>query len=118
MQVSVENTSTVEKRLTIQLPAEEVKKNIDTRLRELGKQVRLKGFRPGRIPFSVLKQRYGKQATQEVIQQATQNALQQAVQQESLRVVGNPRLDAPPVLNDETGAKGETRTLTGCPTGS
>ena len=103
MQVSVENTSAVEKRLTIQVPAEEVKKNIDTRLRELGKQVRLKGFRPGRIPFSVLKQRYGKQATQEVIQQATQNALQQAVQQESLRVVGNPRLDELPALNDDTG---------------
>jgi len=103
MQVSVENISAVEKRLKIQVPAEEIKNQIDARLRELGKQVRLKGFRPGRIPFSVLKQRYGPQAAQEVIQQATQTSLQQAIEQESLRVIANPRLDEAPVLDDETG---------------
>ena len=93
MQVSVENISAVEKQLKIQVPAEEVKKQIDARLREIGKQVRLKGFRPGRIPFSVLKQRYGPQATQEVIQQTAQSALQQAVEQESLRIAANPRVE-------------------------
>jgi trigger factor len=103
MQVSVETISTVEKRLKIQVPAEEVKKQIDARLRELGKQVRLKGFRPGRIPFSVLKQRYGPSATQEVIQKTAQESLQQAIQQESLRIAANPRLDEEPVLDDETG---------------
>jgi len=82
MQVSVENTSSVEKRLKIQVPAEEVNKKIDARLRELGKQVRLKGFRPGRIPFSVLRQRYGPQAKAEVIQQTAQTSLQQAIEQE------------------------------------
>jgi trigger factor len=103
MQVSVENTSVVEKKLKIQVPAEEVKKQIDARLREIGKQVRLKGFRPGRIPFSVLKQRYGPQATQEVIQQTAQESLQQAIEQESLRIAANPRLEEAPVLDDETG---------------
>jgi len=103
MQVSVENTSTVEKRLKIQVPAEEVNKQIDARLREIGKQVRLKGFRPGRIPFSVLRQRYGPQATQEVIQQTAQTSLQQAIEQESLRIAANPRLEEEPVLDDETG---------------
>ena len=103
MQVSVENNSSVEKRLKIQVPAEEVNKQIDARLRELGKQVRLPGFRPGRIPFSVLKQRYGKQATQEVIQQTAQTSLQQAIEQESLRIAANPRLEEEPTLDDETG---------------
>jgi trigger factor len=103
MQVSVENSSTVEKRLKIQVPAEEVNKQIDARLRELGKQVRLKGFRPGRIPFKVLRQRYGKQARQEVIQQTAQDSLRQAIEQESLRIAANPRLDEEPVLDDETG---------------
>jgi trigger factor len=102
MQVSVENISTVEKRLKIQVPADEVNKQIDTRLREIGKQVRLKGFRPGRIPYSVLKQRYGPQATQEVVQQTAQSALQQAVEQESLRIAANPRVESEPVL-DESG---------------
>jgi trigger factor len=100
MQVSVENVSAVEKRLKIQVPAEEVKSKVDARLREIGKQVRLKGFRPGRIPFSVLNQRYGPQARQEVIQQETQTALQQAIEQESLRIAANPRLDEAPVLDD------------------
>ena len=104
MQVSVENISTVETRLKIQVPAEEVKKKIDARLREIGKQVRLKGFRPGRIPFSVLNQRYGQQAKQEIIQQTAQSALQQAVQQESLRIAANPRVENEPVF-DESGLK-------------
>jgi len=100
MQVSVENISTVETRLKIQVPAEEVKKQINARLREIGKQVRLKGFRPGRIPFSVLNQRYGPQATKEVIQQTAQTALQEAVEKESLRIASNPRVEKEPVLDD------------------
>jgi trigger factor len=104
MQVSVENISTVETRLKIQVPAEEVKKKIDARLREIGKQVRLKGFRPGRVPFSVLNQRYGQQAKQEIIQQTAQSALQQALQQESLRIAASPRVESEPVF-DESGLK-------------
>ena len=103
MQVSVENTSSVEKQLKIQVPAEEVKKQIDARLREIGKQVRLPGFRPGRIPFSVLRQRYGPQAKAEVIQQTAQASLQQAIEDESLRIAATPRVEEEPILDDETG---------------
>ena len=100
MQVSVESISTVETRLKIQVPAEEVKKQINARLKEIGKQVRLPGFRPGRIPFSVLNQRYGPQAKQEVIQQTAQTALQEAVEKESLRIAANPRVESEPVLGE------------------
>ena len=100
MQVSVESISTVETRLKIQIPAEEVKKQINARLKEIGKQVRLKGFRPGRIPFSVLNQRYGPQAKQEVIQQTAQTALQEAVEKGSLRIAANPRVESEPVLGE------------------
>jgi trigger factor len=103
MQVSVENTSSIERRLKIQVPAEEVQKQINSRLREIGKQVKLKGFRPGRIPFSVLKQRFGAQAVQEVIQQTTQTSLQQAIQDESLRIAATPRIEEEPSLDDENG---------------
>lgn len=103
MQVTVEDNSAIEKRIKIQIPAEEITKKIDARLREIGKQVKLKGFRPGRIPFSVLRQRYGPQATQEVIQQTAQTSLQQAIAQESLRIAANPRLEDVPVLDNETG---------------
>ena len=100
MQVSVESISTVETRLKIQVPAEEIKKQINARLKEIGKQVRLKGFRPGRIPFSVLNQRYGPQAKQEVIQQTAQAALKEAVEKESLRIAANPRVESEPVLGE------------------
>jgi len=103
MQVSIENTSAIEKRLKIQVPAEEVNKQIDARLREIGKQVKLKGFRPGRIPFSVLRQYYGTQAREEVIQKTAQNSLQEAIEKESLRIATNPRLEEAPVLDDEKG---------------
>lgn len=103
MQVSVENISAIERRLKIQVPAEEVTTKVDSRLREIGKQVRLPGFRPGRIPFKVLKQRYGPQARQEVIQQETQNALMQAVEQEELKIAANPRLEDAPVLDNDNG---------------
>ncbi len=104
MQVSVENVSSVETRLKIQVPADEVKKKIDARLREIGKQVKLKGFRPGRIPFSVLNQRFGQQAKQEIIQQTAQSALQQALQQKPLRIAAKPRVENEPVY-DESGLK-------------
>jgi trigger factor len=104
MQVSIENVSSVETRLKIQVPADEVKKKIDARLREIGKQVKLKGFRPGRIPFSVLNQRFGQQAKQEIIQQTAQSALQQALQQKPLRIAAKPRVENEPVY-DESGLK-------------
>ena len=100
MQVSVESSSAVEKRLKIQIPAEEVNPQVDARLREIGKQVRLKGFRPGRVPFSVLRQRFGEQAKAEVIQQTVQASLQKAIEQESLRIAAAPRLDEEPVFDD------------------
>lgn len=103
MQVSVESTSSIERRVKIQVPAEEVNKQIDARLREIGKQVNLKGFRPGRIPFSVLRQRYGKQATADIIQQTAQSSLQEAVQKESLRIAASPRIEEEPVLDNVTG---------------
>ena len=103
MQVSVESISSIERRVKIQVPAEEINKQIDARLREIGKQVSLKGFRPGRIPFSVLRQRYGKQATADIIQQTAQSSLQEAVQKESLRIAASPRIEEEPLLDNENG---------------
>ena len=79
MQVSVENTSGLERRLTVQIPGEEIQGKIDSKLRELCKQVRIKGFRPGRVPMSVVKQRYGKQVRQDILNETMQQSLQQAI---------------------------------------
>ena len=95
MQVSVENTGGLERRLTVHIPEEEILGKVETKLRELCKQVKLAGFRPGRVPMSVVKQRYGKQVRQDIVGETIQSSLQQAIQDESLRPASMPRLDTP-----------------------
>jgi trigger factor len=96
MQVSVENTGALERRLTVQVPGGEIRERIDSKLRELSKQVRIKGFRPGRVPLSVVKQRYGKQVRQDIVNETVQASLQQAIQEQELRPAALPRLDGEP----------------------
>lgn len=93
MQVSVENTSALERRLTVQIPAEDIQGKVEDRLRELSKQVRIKGFRPGKVPMDVVRQRYGKQVRQEIVTEAMQNGLQEAIQTQELRPASMPRLE-------------------------
>lgn len=96
MQVSVENTGGLERRLTVHVPESEITDKVHLKLKELTKQVRIKGFRPGRVPMSVVKQRYGKQVRQDIVNETMQTSLQQAIQDESLRPASAPRVDAPP----------------------
>lgn len=93
MQVSVENTSALERRLTVQIPAQDIQSKIEDRLRELSKQVRIKGFRPGKVPMNVIRQRYGKQVRQEIVSEAMQNGLQEAIQTQELRPASMPRIE-------------------------
>jgi trigger factor len=96
MQVSVENTGGLERKLTIQVPGAEIQQKVDRKLRELSKQVRIKGFRPGRVPMSVVRQRYGKQARQEIVGETIQASIQQAIVDEKLRPASMPRMENPP----------------------
>jgi len=93
MQVSVENTGDLERRMTVQLPADEIDSQIAGRLNELRRQVRLKGFRPGKVPLNVIRQRYGSQVREEVLQQLMQTRLQQAIGEQKMRVAGVTRLE-------------------------
>lgn len=101
MQVSVENTGGLERRLTVRMPGGEIQVKIDARLRELSKQVRIKGFRPGRVPISVIRQRYGKQARAEIVNETMQDSLRQALREENLRPAGTPRVDSAPAEVDD-----------------
>jgi len=96
MQVSVENTGGLERRLTVHVPEEDILEKVESKLKELRKQVNIKGFRPGRVPMSVVKQRYGKQVRQDIVSETIQASLQQAIQDEALRPASMPRLDTPP----------------------
>lgn len=100
MQVSVENTSGLERRLTVTVPGEEIQGKVEAKLRELCKEVRIKGFRPGRVPLSVVKQRYGQQVRQDILNETIQMSLQQAIQDEELRPASMPSLEAEPKNDD------------------
>ncbi len=96
MQVSVENTGGLGRRVTVQIPATEIQQKVDSRLQELSKQVKIKGFRPGRVPMSVVRQRYGKQVQAEIANEAMQASLQKAIRDQNLRPASMPQVDQLP----------------------
>ena len=66
MQVSVESKEGLERRMTVELPADKVNEAINKRLKEIARTVRLDGFRPGKVPISVVRSRFSGQVQQEV----------------------------------------------------
>ncbi len=98
MEVTVEKSSELRRTLKVKVPSEQLQQKINKRLKELGKQVKIKGFRPGRIPHKVLKQRYGKSVQQEVVSELVQSSIHEAIEKESLRPASNPVLEDLPDL--------------------
>jgi trigger factor len=93
MQVSVESIGTLERRMEIQVPAERIEKAIDERLQKISRTVRLKGFRPGKVPVKVVRQQFGQQVRQEVLGDVMQSTFAEAVVQEKLTPAGGPRIE-------------------------
>lgn len=102
-----EQSSGLERRITFTVPTEDLEKAVDERLRELGRNVRLPGFRQGRVPARVLRQRYGKQVRAEALEELVRNQFYRAVAEERLRPAGGPVLSEP-----EEGEGGLTFTAT------
>lgn len=94
MQVSVETTSDLGRKLSIIVPAEQIEQKVEQKLKELSKQVKLDGFRPGKVPVNVVKQRFGEGARHEVIGQVLQNTLYEALMKEDLNPAGLPEIDS------------------------
>ena len=94
MRVSVETTSGLERKLTVGVPADEVDSAVDKKLAEASKNVRLPGFRPGKVPMSVMKQRFGPGVRQEVLGDVINQSFQEAVIGENLRPAGQPSIEA------------------------
>jgi trigger factor len=93
MQVSVESTGKLERRMQVQVPAERVSKEIAARLKDLSRTARLKGFRPGKAPITVIKQQFGPQVHREVIGELLQSSYEEAVTQNQLTPAGSPRIE-------------------------
>lgn len=93
MQVSVENVGKLERKLTVKFPAERFESQVSARIAEMGRTVRLKGFRPGKVPTTVIQQRFGAQVRGEVLSDLIGTTLREAFDQENLRPVANPSVD-------------------------
>jgi trigger factor len=93
MQVSVESTGSLERRLEILVPASRVQKAVEDRLQSMARTVRLKGFRPGKVPVKVVRQQFGQQVRQEVLGDVMQSSFAEAVGQEKLMPATQPRIE-------------------------
>jgi len=90
MQVSVETTQGLERRLTISVPAEKVDVEVKNRLRQISKTQRINGFRPGKVPPSVIQKRYGQSVRQEVAGEIMQRNFVDAIIAEKINPAGRP----------------------------
>lgn len=93
MRVSVETTSGLERKLTVGVPADDVDSAVDKKLAEAAKNVRLPGFRPGKVPMRVMKQRFGAGVRQEVLGDVVNRSFSEAVMGENLRPAGQPSIE-------------------------
>ncbi|GAC24969.1 trigger factor [Paraglaciecola mesophila KMM 241] len=93
MQVSVETTQGLERRLTITVPAESIDSQVKSRLQQLAKTQRINGFRPGKVPVSVIKKRYGQAVRQEIAGEAMQRNFYEAIVQEKITPAGMPNFE-------------------------
>src|SRR5262249_25558416 len=93
MQVQIESSGALERRMRVQVPAAEIDREVESRLRTYGKRAKLKGFRPGKIPFKVIKQQFGGQVRAEVLDHFVRSSFAEAVGREKLAPAGGPRIE-------------------------
>ncbi|RKZ47856.1 MAG: trigger factor [Candidatus Parabeggiatoa sp. nov. 3] len=93
MQVSVETTSAVERRMTIGVPSAHLAPKIQNRLKSLVRQTKISGFRPGKVPLRLIEEKYGKKVREEILGEVLQDSFKEAVAQEKLHPIGDPSYD-------------------------
>jgi len=92
MQVTVETTQGLERRMRVEIPEERVRGEIDKRLGNLARSARIPGFRPGKAPVKIVARHYGRQVRDEVVGGIVQESLVDALEQEQLRPAAVPRI--------------------------
>ena len=93
MQVSVETTSSIERRMTVGVPAERIETEVNKRLQQTARRAKIPGFRPGKVPMNIIRQRYEDSARQEVLGDLIQSSFYEAVVQEKLNPAGAPSVE-------------------------
>lgn len=109
MQVKVESTGALERRMRVELPAERIEKEVESRLKRVSKTAKIKGFRPGKVPANVVRKHYGSQVREEVLSELMGQSYRDAVQQENLSPVARPHIE--PELAGSAGTFAYTATF-------
>ena len=93
MAANVETLGTLERRVSMSLPVTEIDKQVDERLKKLARNVRMPGFRPGKVPMKLVSQTYGPQVRSEVLGEAVQKTFSDVVKEAKLKVAGYPKIE-------------------------
>jgi trigger factor len=93
MAVTVETVSALERRINLSIPADQIEKEVASRLQRMSRTVRMQGFRPGKVPLRMVASQYGPQVRSEVIGDAIQKNFSDAVSEQKLRVAGYPHIE-------------------------
>jgi trigger factor len=104
MEVSLTDTGGLNRRLEVAVPATEVTREVQQRLKQLSRTARLKGFRPGKAPLGVITKQFGEQVRSEVLSDLMRSSFAQALTQQNLRPAGGPRIE-PIALGPESDLK-------------
>lgn len=102
LHVSLETGQGLERRLQVRVPAQRIEREVETRLRSFSRTANIKGYRPGKVPEKVIRQRFGDQVRREVLQDVVQSTYNEALNLQQLRPAGDPQIDAAP----DAGAQG------------
>ena len=94
MQVNVEESGALERKMTVTLPAEQFDSEVDKQLKRLSRTVKVPGFRPGKVPMKIVRSRYQNDVLQDVVSDLINSSYPQALTQESLRPAGAPDIQA------------------------
>ena len=101
MKVNVEDVNSVKKKLHIEIPVDKIKAELDSAYKELKKNAKIKGFRPGKAPRSLLERMYKKDVDGDVSGRLIKESLFEAIKDADLKIVGSPQVDPEELKADE-----------------
>jgi len=90
---NVETLEGLERRVSMTLPAADIERQIDARLKQLARNIKMPGFRPGKVPMKIVAQTYGPQVRSEVLSESVQKSFTEVVKEANLKVAGYPRIE-------------------------
>ncbi|WP_153147208.1 trigger factor [Dechloromonas sp. H13] len=100
MEATTAQANELERRIDLSIAIADVEKEMEQRLKRMGKNIKMAGFRPGKVPFSIIKQQHGDQARHEVLSEALDRVFGETVTEQKMRVAGYPRIE--PKTSDST----------------